>query len=296
LLRGEGDLDGDGTDETLVLHDDGTLAAGTLRSPATLTGTDAFWMERQAKLYVVKLDGDQRAVVLELPDLSDEDPPNRVQLFVVEGERLRQVWDWLPTGYGPVEIDFRGDGRVQYVEDGWTACEQADASATKVPLQRVTLRLRGESGAERLTEVERAASGQVQDCNLLAACPMVLLVERGSETELGEILRGLRGAAAYDRQTLRITPPRDGTLHLRIFEHKPEVTVLDAVALSVDAEEIRPRACAHEPAPAYCVPDGSAERLTQGQSIDLRFDVPDGASTIDLVAWGHYIPVRTSPR
>jgi len=231
--------------------------------------------------------------VLELPDLSDEDPPNRVQVFIVDGGGLRRVWDWLPTGYGPVALQFRGDGRVQYVEDGWTACER-DPSKRKVPLPRVTLRLEGEPGARVLTEVGRTASGKVQDCEQLAACPMVVLVDHDGQTEVGEILRGLRGTAAYDRQTLPLAPPRDGTLHVRIVEHKPEVTHLDAVALLVDGRELLPRACADDPSLEYCVPDRSSLRLARGESLDLWFDVPADAASVELVAWGHYVPMRSS--
>ena len=77
---------------------------------------------------------------------------------------MRKVWDWAPSGYGPVELEFPGDGRIRYTEDGWTACIAAGHPKGPVPLMVVTL------GFERgvFVEVSREASGNVQRCDQLA--------------------------------------------------------------------------------------------------------------------------------
>ncbi len=92
-------LEGSTNEIRLTLQADGPLTRGTTRG--------------QAEILVI---------FAELPLPDGEDPANRVQAFVREGDVLRKVWDWTPSGYGPVELEFPGDGATRYTEDGWTAC------------------------------------------------------------------------------------------------------------------------------------------------------------------------------
>ncbi len=295
LLRARGDVDGKDGEEELVLRGDGTLVAGRFEGQAAVDRASDYWMKKQARLKVVALDAGThvRVVLLELPALSEEDPPNRVQLFVVDGERLRRVLDWTPTGYGPVSLDLPGDGSLRYVEDGWTACDRAKhPSAEPVARERVTLRMTGEPGAEQMTEVEREPSGLVQRCDELAACPHVYVLDGDRATYVGEILRHLRGAAAYDRQSLGLPSPPGDVLRVRIAEEKPEVTHLDAIALSVDGRLHLPLGCHEVPLPEHCEVDHAATRLGPGEVLELAFEVPRDARTIELVGWGFYLPQR----
>lgn len=295
LLRAHGDLDGDGTADDLVLHPDGTLVAGRSQTQVELTGASEYWMGKQASLRVVDLDAAThlRAVLLELPTAEEEDPPNRVQLFVLDGDRLRRVLDWAPTGYGPVQVELPGDGSLRYVEDGWTACDRAPHSTDPVARERVTLRMKGAAGADGMTEVEREPSGLVQQCNQLAACPHVYVLDGDRWAHVGELLRHLRGAAAYERQSLALPIPRGDLLRVRIAEEKPEVTHLDAVALSVDGQLHLPVSCDRQaPLPEHCAVDRAATRLRLGDALELVFEVPRDARTIELVGWGFYLPLR----
>lgn len=147
-----------------ALHEDGMLTRGAARGHVEIPSLDPYWLGEQASLREVDLGADVTVIVVELPLPDDEDPANRVQAFVREGDVLRKVWDWTPSGYGPVTLEFPGDGRVRYTEDGWTACIAAGHPKGAVPLMRVTLGLEG--GV--FVEVSREASGAVQRCDQLA--------------------------------------------------------------------------------------------------------------------------------
>ncbi len=150
----------------LTLREDGTLVLGAKRGTVEIPGPDKFWMEQQAALREVDLGGGTTAVFVELPLPEEEDPPNRVQVFVAEGNALRRVWDWTPSGYGPVPIEAPGDGTIRYTQDGWTACIEAKHPKTPVPLMTVTLALEGEPAV--FVETERKPSGKTQKCDELA--------------------------------------------------------------------------------------------------------------------------------
>lgn len=292
VLQSRADVDGAPGEEDLVLHADGTLVAGRWQGKAELNGVNMHWTPDEVALRVVMLDrqAGTRVVLLELPTDEEEDPPNRVQLFVMEDDRLRQVLDWTPGGYGLGRLEFPGDGSAEYVENGWTACDRAKHPATPVPLERVTLRMTGAPRAEQLVEVKRTATEKLQRCDELAACPLVYVLAGEQAIYVGELLRNLRGVAAYDRQTLALPAAGGGTLRVRIAEEKPEVTHLDAIALSVDGELLLPVTCGRASRPDYCAVDQAAVLLGPGETLDLEFDVPRDAREIELVGWGFYLP------
>lgn len=149
-----------------ALHEDGMLTRGAARGHAEIPSKDPFWLGEQASLSEVDLGADVTVILVELPLPDDEDPANRVQAFVREGDVLRKVWDWTPSGYGPVTLEFPGDGRIRYTEDGWTACIAAGHPKEAVPLMVVTLALQG--SPTTFVETSREASGAVQRCDQLA--------------------------------------------------------------------------------------------------------------------------------
>ena len=157
-------LEGSTNGIRLTLHTDGTLTRGAARGQAEIPSTDRYWMEQQARLREVDLGAGVTVILVELPLPDEEDPANRVQAFVREGDALQKVWDWAPSGYGPVALEFPGDGRVRYTEDGWTACIAAGHPKEAVRLMVVTLGLEGGVFVER----SREDSGAAQRCDQLA--------------------------------------------------------------------------------------------------------------------------------
>ncbi len=289
LVEGDGDIDGERGDEHLVLREDGTLEAGERRGRAEVWEFGDYW-RRQASLSTVVFDrrGPTRAVLLALPIAEDEDPPNRYQVFLPDGESgLRRVLDITVGSYGVQPLIFSGDGTVSYDEDGWAACERLGQPA-RAPRQRVTLTLEG----SHLMEHSRRNTGRVQNCDHLAACPFVYRVdESGGAERVGEILRNLRGSRAYAAQDLVVGSPVAGPLRIRLSEEKPEVTYVDELYLMVDDIRIPPRSCTGaSPRPAYCLADGEPFVLREGETLDLAFDA--NAPDATLHATGYYVPVR----
>lgn len=284
LLRIEAEWDATPGPDAIVLYADGRLAAGAEEGRASLPTSGGYFFEEQERVEVVELGHPKyaRAIVLGIPTGDEEDPPNVYQLFVADGGALRKVWEATVGSYGVVPLTFAGDGTVRYLEDGWTACERAKFPK-QVNLKTVVLAI-GKDGM--LREVKRQATKQTQDCGMLAACPFVYVVADGESVRVGEILRNLRGAAAYGEQSLALPVPRDGTLRVRIAEEKHEVTRLDAVAIAVDGVEVLPRACASSH--AYCQADRVYALLRRGDVLELEFEIPRGAKSIELRAAGYY--------
>ncbi|RLB56681.1 MAG: hypothetical protein DRJ42_02520 [Deltaproteobacteria bacterium] len=287
LLEGDGDIDGVPGDEHLVLRTDGTLEAGAWRGRAEVFEMIEYWAERQATVGVVVLDRRRglRGVLVTLPIAEHEDPPNRYQLFVPDGaDALRSVLDITPGAYGGLELSFPGDGTVGYLEDGWSACDRLNEPRS-APRQRITFAMDGDQMVER----DRRESGQVQVCDMLAACPYVYVLGAGDPVLAGEILRNLRGSAAYAEQSLSVAGAAGTPLHIRLAEEKPEVTYLDAVYVEDNGVRVSPRSCTEAfPGPAYCIADGIAFVLRQGDTLDLTFDAP--GTTVELRATGYYVP------
>jgi hypothetical protein len=226
-------------------------------------------------------------VLVALPTAEDEDPPNRYQLFLPDGEDgLRRILDITVGAYGTPPLVFTGDGTARYDEDGWAACRRVGPQRARVRLQRIILALDG----DEMTESGRKNTGEVQICDQLAACPYVYLVGEDGEARLvGEILRNLRGSRAYAAQTLAVGGETEGPLRVRLSEEKPEVTYLDEVYLEVDDIRIPPRSCTGpSPRPAYCLADGEPFVLHEGETLDLVFDA--NAPDAELHATGYYVP------
>jgi hypothetical protein len=272
--------------DPIALRGDGRLTAAAEEGRASLPTSGGYFFDEQARIEVVQLGHPKyaRAIVVAIPTGDEEDPANVYQLFVSDGGALKKVWEATVGSYGVVPLTFAGDGTVRYLEDGWTACERAKFPA-KVKLQTVVLAI-GKDGM--LGEVKRQATKQTQDCGMLAACPFVYVVGDGEPVRVGEILRNLRGAAAYGEQSLALPLPHDGSLRVRIAEEKHEVTRLDAIAIVVDGVEVLPRACGSGEALSYCEADRSYAVLRRGDVLELEFAVPRGAESIDLLAAGYY--------
>ena len=163
LLSTEAEFDGEGL--TITLFGDGRLVAGSAEGLATLTGAGDFWMDLQARLHAVRLGaaGYSDAIVLELPVAEEEDPPNLVQVFVIEGDTLRRVLNAEYGVYGVTELEFSGDGTIVYQEDGWTACQRIDFGE-EANRQLVTLGF----VEDIIEEISRRDSSDTQQCDQLA--------------------------------------------------------------------------------------------------------------------------------
>jgi len=109
--------------------------------------------------------GDVHGLVVVQSTDDEEDPPDRVQVVVVDGDSLRVAFDQVLGAYGPTRLSFGRDGEITYVEDGWTACNRAGYPET-VARDRVTLRF--DASAKRMTVAERAVTSAQQRCGELA--------------------------------------------------------------------------------------------------------------------------------
>jgi hypothetical protein len=287
LLTIGADWDATPGHETITLFDDGRLVAGTDEGRASLPSSAGHHFEQQALLDVVDL-GDakfERALIVAIPTGEDEDPPNVYQVFVSEAGALRKVYEGTIGNYGVVPLEFPGDGTMSWVEDGWTACQRAKFPAT-TKRQRVVLRI-GKDGM--LAEVKRRPTKQLQKCGELAACPFVYVLGEGAPVLQGEILRNLRGRAAYETQSLALSGISGDELRIRIAEEKDEVTHLDAIVLIADGNEVLPLSCGASPRPAFCTADHDYERLIRGDALDLTFALPHDAHALELRATGYYV-------
>ncbi|MFO0548689.1 MAG: hypothetical protein U0271_09890 [Polyangiaceae bacterium] len=291
-MRGEGDVDGKPGLEQIELYDDGSLVAGEAQGTAAPPTGSRYFQDRQASLRAVEFDKSAglHAVLVTFPTDEEEDPPNRYQLFLVRGASLERVFDSILGNYGITEVTFPGDGTMHYVEDGWTACAHVTVAQTTVPRHEVALAVVGNT----MKETSRKVGRLKQACDQLAACPYVYVVNGEKETLAGEILRELRGKAAYTTQELALDPiPGERTLRVRVKEEKLETTHLDAIELDIDGVAQSPKACATADAPAYCVADGVPLLLRQGDALELEFDLPPSASEVRLRAQGYYVPTPT---
>jgi hypothetical protein len=284
ILRAEADLDGVAGNETIELHADGALVAGSLRGTVELPQASEFWMDEQAAITVVDLDraAPTRAVLVALPTDADEDPPNRFQLFVARDGALVRVLDITPGAYHPTELAFPGDGTVHFLEDGWSACERAGHSSRAVAREEITFRLAGDS----MIESNRRPTRERQRCDELAACPFVYRIDGEREALAGEILRNLRGRGAYALQELAMSRAAPGPLVIELREEKAEVTFLDEIYVEVDGERIAPRACIGPE--AYCTADQRSHVMRRGDVLRVEFDTNGGDAV--LFARGYYIP------
>jgi hypothetical protein len=284
VLEGTGDVDGKPGDEVLRLDADGTLHAGTASIVVPLDSAHPAF-DRKRKLAAIALGGSRRGVLLAMPTEGDEDPSNRTRVFLYTKGALRLVFDQV--GPDPT-FDARGIGR--YLESPYDACTRGSkpgqTALPKVRLDQLTLRL-DKSGTKLVSS--RSRSKEVFDCNELSACPFVYELDGTAEPQLaGEILRDLRGRAAYAWQSLALAMQGAGTIRVRLAEEKPEVTYLDEVYVVVGGKRVDPKACASAPAPAYCAADQRPYVMRQGDVLDLELDVPAGARTLE--ARGYYVP------
>lgn len=289
LLRA-GPLDG----REVWLGADGVLHVGELTTPIErFFGPEAHaptdWL--QADLRVVPFAEDRDAVLLTLPTLADEDPPNRYRLFLVTGGELVMIFDRVVGTYGVQPVEVPGDGTVRYVEDGWAACDRTDhpPEATR---QEVVHRWDPTHG--RMIE-RRRDTAQTQRCDQLSACPFVYLVENGEVRFVGEILRNLRGREQAALQPLELGLVRSRTVRLLLREEKKEVTFLDELYAEIDGVRVDPRSC-HEERPSFCDADGQPLVMRQGDEVGIELQLPPGAGEVTLWARGYYVPTPTAGR
>lgn len=286
LATSSGDIDGRPDREVLSVYADGTVLAGGWQGKVDVPAASDYFVHEQSKISAEVLDRAKgvRVVVVALPTEGEEDPPNRFQLLTPRAGGLVRIYDAVIGNYGSPELRFPGDGTVRYTEDGWTAChDQGDGSA---PVHEVTLAL---DGAGMLVERGRAPTGETQDCSQLAACPWIYVDGPAGLTRVGEILRDVRGQAAYTLQDLALPTAAAGPLRVRVAEEEDEVTFLDEIYVEVDGLHLAPTACAAAAPPAYCVADHQPLRLRKGDVLDLTFDLP-AASTPTVFARGYYVP------
>jgi len=332
LRRVRGDLIGDAGLEEVILYRDGLLAAGSLHGMVDMNGAscritatcpfetgspqgavDMSGASDHTTLRVVDLDRARglRGVLVTLVTDDDEDPPNRYQLFVPAKAVLRRILNVTPGVYGSPEsgkLKFSGDGTVRYLEDGWSACERAGltpppgSSPPRYPtaaLEEVVLGLQKDG---LMAPTGRELTSQMQVCYPFAACPFVYVMdEHGAANLIGEILRDLRGVGSYASQTLALPLPArtDTALHVRLAEAKPEVTHLDQIFVEIDGVRVAPKACAGSSSrkrPAYCSADRRAHVLREGDTLDLRFELPSTGGRPVLHASGYYVPTPDPTR
>lgn len=286
LLTGAGDLDGKAGDETITLYADGTLIAGNWQGKAFAEPGSEYFQSKQATISVAVLDKATRVVVIALPTAEEEDPPNHYEVLAPKGDQLLTIFEQTVGNYGVTDLVFPGDGTMRYVQDSWTACGGGEPAASPAPIHEVVFAADA-SGA--LVEREKKPTGETFDCNNLAACPWVYVVGADGPVRIGEILRDVRGKAAYTLQELALPAADRGPLHVRVAEEEDEVTFLDEVYVEVDGAKLAPAACATTAAPAYCAADHVPYRMQKGDVLDLAFDLP-ASSTPTIFARGYYVP------
>ncbi|MEM6959632.1 MAG: hypothetical protein AAF645_28370 [Myxococcota bacterium] len=157
---------GDTDSARIELFGDGRLRVGDIEARVEMTGASMFWMERQAAVAWVELDSarGQRAVLVTLPVNETEDPPNRYQLFLVEDQALRRVFDQVIGAYGVQPVRFPGDGSLRYNDDSWAACQREDTHEEEVELLEHIYQMTTNGMSEFGTE----PTGEQFNCNQLA--------------------------------------------------------------------------------------------------------------------------------
>jgi hypothetical protein len=287
LLATSGDVDGAAGAESIQLRSNGLVVAGARSAPAPIDRiSDMSYWKDASQLLVVELDTGVRAVYLITPTEGIEDPPERHRLFVVDGDALRQVLDDV-VSTPRTGLRFPGDGTARYDEGAWGACERRGYPQVPVPIDEIVL---AADASGTLRESGRRSTGKTFDCENLAACPYVYVVDAAGARRVGEVLRNVRGEAAYTLQSLDLPAPTASAMTIRIAEEKPEITYLDEVYVEIDGVRHAPRACAAEAPPAYCAADHVPYVMREGDALDLELDVAiDGAAAI--FARGYYIPL-----
>ena len=287
LLEGKGDFDGEPGDEPLVLHEDGTLAVGEARGKVELTGASDYWMAEQAKLSVAVLDASTRIVVVELPDANEEDPANR-RPAVREGGRRPEADPRLDPRRVrvPPPSPSRATAPPPTWKTPWTACTR-DGAGDEVGARRGDVRDEGRA-AGRV-----GAQAQRQDPEVRHARRVPLRVRRDGRRRAArgrdpaQTCAGLRRTGSKPSRSRRSRWSDPGP----DCREKPEITYLDAVALSVDGVLVPPCGLPHRRS-ALCAADQQLLRLEKGDAVELRFDVPDDATGVEIVAWGYYVAHR----
>jgi hypothetical protein len=299
VVEGHGDLDGKPGDEALRLYSDGTIFGGNWVGRVQVPAATDYFREHQASISVEVLDQAKgtRVVVIALPTEEDEDPPNRYQILAPRGAALATIYDQVLGVYGVTQLRFPGDGTVRYTEDSWTACGsphgEAGASPSEpVSIDEITLAL---DGGGVLARTQESPSGQTFDCNDLAACPWIYVDGAAGPVRVGEILRDVRGRAAYALQHLALPAAAAGPLRVRVAEEEDEVTFLDEIYVEADGLRVAPTACATAAPQAYCVADHQPLRLARGDVLELTFDLP-AATTPIVFARGYYVPTPSRAR
>ncbi len=287
LATATADVDGRPGDEALAVYADGTVIAGGWVGKAEVPAANEYFTREYAKISVEVLDAAKgtRVVFVQLATEGDEDPPARYQLFAPRGTGLVRIYDDVLGTYGNPDLRFPGDGTVRYTEDGWTSCGDSAASGT-APIHEVTL---GLDPGGTLIQTARTPSGQTQDCSQLSACPWIYVDGADGPVRVGEILRDLRGRAAYALQDLALPAADAGAFRVRVAEEEDEVTFLDEIYLEVDGLRLAPTTCATMAPPAYCAADHRPFRMVKGDVLDLTFELPR-ATTPTVFARGYYIP------
>ena len=313
LASTRGDLDHDGTLETIKLYSDGGLrvfhgdqeltdAHGNIAG--TLVPFEADTLAGGApRLEVVDIDrSDRQRELMVMEAHGDEDPDGEFSFWVYREGRfwsmLRRVsYDQravaMHQGARPV---IAGDGTVVVRRDH---CVRDADTERHVPgiTERSTFRYVLTDGVMPRAELmENLRTERFASQCIMAACPVVRV--GASDEAVGEILRDLRGASHERWQSLTIPASRvdtDGWLTVTLREEKHEVTRVDGAYLEADGVCIEPEGCGSSDAPAWCVADGVRAVLPPGQSIRMRFRV-GAAREITLWASGYYDPLRVTER
>jgi hypothetical protein len=311
LASTRGDLDVDGTIETIKLYSDGGLrvfhgdqeltdANGNIAGMLVPFELDTL-SNGAPRLEVVDIDrSDRQRELMIMESHGDEDPDGEFSFWVY---RERRFWSMLRrVSYEQRAVAMHQGARPVIAGDGTVVVRRdhcvRDADAERhIPglSERSTFRYVLTDGVMPRAELmENLRTERFTSQCIMAACPVVR-VGAGAEA-VGEILRDLRGASLERWQPLTIPASRvdtDGWLTVTLREEKHEVTHVDGVYLDVDGVRVEPEGCASNDAPAWCVADGARTTLPPGQSIRMRFRV-GAAREVTLWATGYYDPLRAT--
>lgn len=238
---------------------------------------------------VFQFDATHRVIHLFLDDArGDEDPPRRQIVYLVKDDALIKIFDEHLGTYGDMRLTFHGDGTASYITDDWTAHLKYGND-----VHEITMSL--DEDSQELVVKRRVATGEHIDPEKLAACPFVWVKQgNGDFRFMGEILRNLRGKAAYASQELELVGVSGGPLVVRLTEEKDEITFLDELYLEADGVRIDASECEGEGAPVWCTSDRISLRMVRGDVLETTFQVPPNASKVVLHATGYYNPLSAN--